>query len=96
MLGVVATLKVKRGAEETFKGIFQELQGYVRANEPGCLQYDLFRAQKDPAVFVVMEQYASEAAFKAHTEASYLQDAGKRFFPLLDEQPKLEFLKRIS
>ena len=43
MIGVTAKLNVKEGMEAEFEAVFMDLQDAVRANEPGCLMYQLCR-----------------------------------------------------
>ncbi len=96
VLGVVATLRVKAGSEDDFQKTFGELQARVRASEPDCLQYDLFRSGADGQVFVVMEQYASQAALDAHMASAHFQEISPRLGPLLDGAPDLNFLGKVS
>jgi quinol monooxygenase YgiN len=42
--------------------------------EPGNLQYTVHRDPADPAVFVIYEQYADEAAFQAHVDAPHFKE----------------------
>lgn len=41
--------------------------------EPGNIDYQVFRDPKDPAVFVLAERYADEAAFEAHRSSAHFQ-----------------------
>jgi quinol monooxygenase YgiN len=95
-IGVVAKIKVKAGQEAAFKDVFGALQAAVRANEPGCKQYDFFQSKKEPQVFVVMEQYASQADLDAHGKTPHFTAAGPKMFPLLDGMPVIEFSDKIS
>jgi quinol monooxygenase YgiN len=42
--------------------------------EPGNLQYTVHRDPANPAVFVIYEQYADEAAFQAHVDAPHFKE----------------------
>lgn len=95
-IGVVAKIKVKAGQEAAFKDVFGALQAAVRANEPGCKQYDLFHSKKEPQVFVVMEQYASQADMDAHGKSAHFTAAGPKLFHLLDGMPVIEYSDKIS
>jgi len=95
MIGVVATMKVAPGKEADFEAAFGKLAAQVQANEPGCLQYDLFRSKKDGSTFVVMERYADKAAFEAHGRSSYFLEAGPILGPLLAGAPAIEVLSKV-
>jgi quinol monooxygenase YgiN len=41
--------------------------------EPGCLQYQAHRSPDDPNVIFLYEQYADEAAYKAHSESEHFK-----------------------
>lgn len=95
-IGVVAKLKIKVGQEAVFKEVFGALQAAVRATEPGCKQYDLFHSKKEPQVFTIMEQYATQADLDAHGKTAHFTGAGPKLFPLLDGMPVIEYLDKIS
>lgn len=95
-IGVVAKLKIKAGQEDAFKDVFGALQAAVRAQEPGCKQYDLFQSKKEPQMFVVMEQYATQADLEAHGKTAHFAAAGPKLFALLDGAPVLEYSSKIS
>lgn len=71
MIGVVADLKVQDGKQDEFETVFKDLMAKVKANEPGCLTYQLYKSQKDPTSYTVMEQYASQDALDAHGKTDY-------------------------
>ena len=96
MLGIVATLKIKAGSESDFEAVFKSVQAQVRANEPGCLQYDFFRSKSDPTAYVVMEQYATPADLDAHGKSEYFREGGKAMAGFLDGRPAIEVLDKLS
>ncbi|BCB88636.1 putative quinol monooxygenase [Phytohabitans suffuscus] len=61
----VATLTARPGESETLRGCLERLRA-IAAQEPGTLEWVLFRAQQDPAVFVIVERFADEHAYLAH------------------------------
>lgn len=95
-IGIVAKIKVKIGQADAFKDVFAELQTSVRAHEKGCKQYDLFQSKSDPQLFVVMEQYATQADLDAHGRSAHMAAAGPKLMPLLDGRPDLEFSEKVS
>jgi quinol monooxygenase YgiN len=93
-VGIIATIKVQAGKESAFEEVFRELAGQVKANEPGCQLYDLFRS-KTPATYVVMEQYANPEALAAHGKTAHFLAAGPKLAPLLDGRPAIEMLEKV-
>ena len=66
MIGVVATLKVQPAKAAEFEKVFLDLAAKVKANEPGCLMYQLTRSKSEEGVYKVLELYASTDALKHH------------------------------
>lgn len=62
---IIAQYQVRAGEEEKVEAALRQMVAPTRA-EPGNLDYQVFRDPKDPALFVLFEKYADEAAFEAH------------------------------
>lgn len=93
-IGIVATLKVKPGKESEFETVFRELQASVKKNEPGALQYEVFKS-KHPSTYIVMEQYKSEADLAAHRTTPHMAAAGPKLGAVLDGRPAIELLEKL-
>ena len=78
MIGIVATLKVQSGKNAEFEAIFRDLTAKVKANEPGCLTYQLYTPKDEPDTYVVLEQYASQEAISAHGQSEYFKAASQK------------------
>ncbi|WIM93068.1 antibiotic biosynthesis monooxygenase family protein [Actinoplanes oblitus] len=61
-----------RGAEQA--AAFTALAPVVRA-EPGCLRYDMHAVEGDPDRFVLIEEWASAEALRAHDAAPHMREA---------------------
>ncbi|OLT05751.1 hypothetical protein BJF90_01910 [Pseudonocardia sp. CNS-004] len=74
---VHAELRTRPGRVEEFLVVARAL-ATASAGEPGTLRYEWFTSA-DPAVFVVIEEYADPAAAAAHNEhcAPYLQQVSE-------------------
>lgn len=94
-IGIVAHLKVKAGHEQEFEAAFTELQANVKKNEPGALQYEVFKSKADPTMYVVMEQYKSEADLAAHRTTPHMAAAGPKLGAVLDGRPQIEILAKV-
>ena len=83
MIGVVATLKVQPDKSADFEKVFLDLQNRVKANEPGCLIYQLTKSRTEAGTYKVLELYASEDALKAHGSSDYFKAAGAAMGPFM-------------
>ena len=91
MIGVVAKLTIQPGKEAEFEQVGKDLMAKVKANEPGCLTYQLYKSKKDPRVYIFMEQYASEEALKSHGQTEYFKAAGPSLGACLAGAPDVQY-----
>lgn len=96
MIGVVATLKVQDGKGPEFEAVFKELTAQVRANEPGCIAYQLTRSRTEPNTYKVLELYKDEAALAQHGQSDYFKAAGPKMGPCLAGRPEIERLDGVE
>ncbi|MEQ1867026.1 MAG: antibiotic biosynthesis monooxygenase family protein [Micropepsaceae bacterium] len=94
-IGIVVTLKVKPGKETEFEAIFRDLQGSVKANEPGATQYEVFKSKANASTYVVMEQYKTNADLEAHRITPHFAAAGPKLGAVLDGRPTIEMLEKL-
>lgn len=94
-IGLLATIRTQPGKGAEFEEAFGALQAAVRANEKGCLQYDLFRSA-EPDTYYVFEQYADDAAVAAHRGAEHAKAPGAKVGPLLAGRPDVKVLTKVS
>ncbi|MCA8899829.1 MAG: antibiotic biosynthesis monooxygenase [Hyphomonas sp.] len=91
MIGVVAKLTIQAGKEADFEEVAKDLMAKVKANEPGCLTYQLYKSKKDANVYIFMEQYASEDALKSHGQTEYFKAAGPKLGACLGGAPDVQY-----
>ena len=96
MIGVVAILKVQPDKTTDFETVFLDLAAKVKANEPGCLIYQLTRSRAEPGTYKVLELYASEDALKAHGSSDYFKAAGAAMGPFMAGRPDIEYLDAVE
>lgn len=96
MIGVVATLRVREGKEAEFEAVFADLTAKVKANEPGCLLYQLTRSRDEAGAYKVMEMYASPEALKHHGGTDYFRAAGPALGACLAAPPQIEYLDAVE
>jgi quinol monooxygenase YgiN len=89
---VIAHYRVRAGDEDKVEAALREMVVPTRA-EPGNLDYQVFRDPADPALFVLFEKYADEAAFDAHRASEHFATwlAGQ-VLPALENRIRLDLV----
>ncbi len=95
MIAVVARMKVAEGKDAEFEAVMKQLQGKVRAEEPGCLQYDICRA-REPNNYTIMERYQDKQALKDHSASSHFAEGIAKLMTLLDGEPQIDILTVVE
>jgi quinol monooxygenase YgiN len=95
MIGVVATLTVADGKGPDLEKVFGDLAAKVKANESGCLMYQLTKSRTEPNVYKVLEMYASQDALTAHGQTEYFKAAGPSIGACLGGRPTIEYLDAV-
>ena len=96
MIGVVATLEIQDGKQGDFETVAKDLMAKVKANEPGCLTYQLYKAKGSDTTYIFMEQYASGEALKARGQTEYFQAAQPGLGACLAGAPKIEMFDIVE
>jgi len=96
MIGVVATMKIQDGKAAEFEQAFTDLAAQVKANEPGCIFYQLTKSRTDPNTYKVLELYASQDDLTAHGKSDYFRAAGPKLGAVLAGRPEIEYLDAVS
>ena len=73
---LLVLIEVQPGQRQQQLQAFEKLKPLVLA-EPGCLQYDLFADATDDNKFVLVEQWANQAALDAHDQTAHMVEAGR-------------------
>ena len=96
MIGVVAVLKVQVDKTADFEKVFLDLAAKVKANEPGCVVYQLTKSRTEPGVYKVLELYASQDALKHHGGTDYFKAGGAAMGPFMAGRPEIEYLDAVE
>jgi quinol monooxygenase YgiN len=96
VIGVIATLRIQDGKAQAFEDAFRELSAQVKANEPGCLAYQLTKSRSDPNTYKVLELYTGEEAVTHHGNTPYFQAAGPKLGATLAAIPDIEYLDAVE
>ena len=86
-IGVVGRLRAKPGKEDELAAMMAELSQLAKQHEPGMIQHAIFRSRSDPGAFTVVEVFADQAAFEAHSKTPHYPDILPRLGPLIQDQP---------
>ena len=73
----------------------ERLAAKVKANESGCLMYQLTKSRTEPNVYKVLELYASQDALTAHGQTEYFKAAGPGIGACLGGRPSIEYLDAV-
>ncbi|MDR6627172.1 putative quinol monooxygenase [Caulobacter segnis] len=96
MIGVVATLYVQPDKSAAFEKVFLDLAAKVKANESGCLMYQLTKSKTEAGVYKVLELYADADALKHHGGTDYFKAAGAAMGPTMAAPPNIEYLDAVE
>ncbi len=96
MIGVVAKLSVQDGRQAEFEQVAKDLMAKVKANEAGCLTYQLYRAKGSDTDYIFMEQYASQDALDAHGKTEYFRAAGPGLGACLAARPEIAYYEIVE
>ena len=94
-IGIVATLKVQDGKGDEFETVFRDLSAQVRANEAGCLMYQLTKSRTEPNTYKVLELYKDQEAVTHHSGTDYFRAAGPKMGGCLGGRPEIEYLDGV-
>lgn len=87
-LHVVAHLPAKPDQIDATRALLESLVAPTHA-EDGCIRYELFLNNADPADFTFIEEWTDDAALDAHLASPHLTDALARLPDLLDGEPDI-------
>lgn len=96
MITCTAKQHVKPGKEAELERLMKALVADVRAHEPDCTIFEFVRSQSEPGVYLVVEQYADEAAFARHRQTEYLQRTIPAMLECLATPPDLESFESVD
>lgn len=91
---IIARMKAKAGREQELEKAFREMITKVRG-EPGCQQYILHRAIKDPTQFAFFEVYADKEALDFHGKTPHMAEMRSKLGDLI-ESTTLDVMTEID
>ena len=90
-LTVIAKFQAKPGMESRYK---EELQGMLAPSraETGCLNYDVFQSNDDPAIFFTYENWTGKDVLDAHMQTPHFKALGEASKELLTKPIEIDLL----
>jgi quinol monooxygenase YgiN len=96
MIGILMHVRTKPEKSNEFARLTAQLQKDVRAHEPGVLVYQVMRSVDDPALFVMTEVFANQAAYDAHPEMPYHKAMSAAGWACVEGQPDIKRFTPLS
>lgn len=75
MIKIIAKCVIKNDKTDEFKVIGEKLVDATRANDKGCISYELFQDAEAKNVFVFVETWENIEAVGLHAEKPHFKDA---------------------
>jgi quinol monooxygenase YgiN len=91
---VLASLRAVSGREDDLRTVLEGLIEPTRA-EAGCLHYELWQNQSEPAEFTFVEEWVSREALEAHGETEHIRKGRERMRELLAAPMDLRIYDRV-
>ena len=93
MIGVIATLKIKKVSGKDFEEVARKLVEKVNTNEEGVLYYDLYK--DDETTYIFLEKYKDQDAQTIHGKTDYFKALGAEMGAFMTAMPDIKMLKLI-
>lgn len=82
-IALVVEFQIKPGQRDAFLKIIREHAAGTRADEPGCLQFDVLVPEAGPDRVLLYEMYRDDAAFAEHRNSARLAQTRSRYADLI-------------
>lgn len=95
MVKVVAQNYIKADKIDAFIALAKELVEATRANDKGCIYYELLQDLKDPQVITILEHWESQEDLDAHSQKDHFKKAVSAFPEYMEKPGQAHFYKTI-
>jgi quinol monooxygenase YgiN len=85
---VIASAKAKAGKEADLEAALREAAGPTR-QQPGCVEFALYRLKGSRDTIVGYERWASEADHQKHLQGAHVQRLMGKMMDILAEPPNI-------
>ena len=94
-LTVIAKFRAKSGSEEQTRQALLGMTAPSRA-ESGCLNYDIYQSNDDPALLFTYENWTGKPALDEHIETPHFKNLCEMLKPLLAAPMGIDLLSMRS
>lgn len=94
MIGVICTLTVREESIDEFERLIREFKAAVDADEPGNLEYIVYR--EAAGVYTILEKFRDAAALKAHDDTRHKATISPQVGRLLAAKPEVRVLEPLA
>ena len=94
-LTVIAKFQANPGSEDQVKQALLAMTSPSRA-ESGCLNYDIYQSNDDPAVLFTYENWTGKPALDEHMQTPHFKNLGQHLKPLLAAPMEIDLLSMSS
>ena len=94
-LTVIAKFQAKSGSENEVKQALLGMTAPSRA-EAGCLNYDIYQSDEDPAILFTYENWTGKPALDEHMQTPHFKNLGELLKPLLAAPMEIDLLTMSS
>jgi len=94
-LTVIAKFRAKPGSEEQTRHALLGMTAPSRA-ESGCLNYDIYQSNDDPALLFTYENWTGKPALDEHIETPHFKNLTEILKPLLAAPMEIDLLSMRS
>ena len=95
LLTVIAKFQAKSGSEEQVRHALLGMTAPSRA-EAGCLNYDIYQSNEDPAFLFTYENWTGKPALDEHMQTMHFKNLGETLKPLLASPMVIDLLTMRS
>jgi len=94
MIGVICKLVVQKDKIEEFERLILLFKAGVDENEPGNLEYDVFK--EGDGEYYIMEKFEDRDALKAHDDTEHKATISPQVGALLAARPEVKVLDLVE
>ena len=85
-IAILVEFSVKPEHRQSFEAIIRDHAAKTKETEPGCRRFDVLVPQKDDGRVFLVEVYADDAAFKAHSSMPRLAQVRETYKDMINDR----------
>lgn len=95
-LKMILPITIIEGKNADFEAFFAKMRAQVAAEEPGTLRFDMNRVKDKPQRYVMIEEYADEAAWAFHGQKQAERNVVPAMIQFTAAHPDFMFLEPVG